>query len=217
MNAAMVRLAMLIDAPLSLLPAWNVNIDAMPYVEEYDGLMSWVVSERGREAERRETRDLHEWLHWVFDDVTWQLANAWEMRVRIPYVEGRIVRAVKHVDLLHQLDPAWAETGAERYVEILASHPYSDRDYAPSTFTSVSRHLADIREDDADARAMARKIASVYSADSDSDSAHSLDAGEMAFVTCALIADGLSRNGVDLDEVRRLDRWARRMLQDPLS
>jgi hypothetical protein len=210
MNAAVARLATVIGAPSHYVPAWSLTGDATPYVEEHDGLMSWVVNERGHEIERRDTRDVHEWLFWVFDDVTSQVAGAWELQVRIPYVESRLTRFVKHLDLLHRLDPAWAETVLGRYAEILAGHPYSDRNYSPSNFVSVSNRLADtVREGDADARAMAHRIASAASA----DPARERDAGEMDFVTCALIADGLSRNGVGAHEVRRLDRWARRMLR----
>jgi len=203
MRAEVARLAELVGAGPRHLPDWDhARGDATPHVEVHGGLMSWVVSERGQEYERRTTGDLYEWLSWVFTAATKFMANDWELQRRIPYVESRITNFVKHLELLERLDPAWAESELEHYAAVLARHPYTTRDYSPAARRSAAGYLVNTVRGPQD-----NSVNSAAAPASEID----LDHNQTVFATRSLIADGLRRNGVAPDEIRRIDRWACRL------
>lgn len=99
-----------------------------PHVELVDGHLHYVVTERGREVERRIAADEDELLYWLFDSVTRSLSDA----VREPWLsqlrgrDSRRHRFDTHVRLLERLDPAWAERTSRHYAEVLRRYPYRD-------------------------------------------------------------------------------------------
>src|SRR5690242_7624190 len=66
------RLAAIISAPSEYLPTYGSSEQSgLPHIElTSDGLMHWVVCERGSEVTRRTTGDDDELLYWVFESVT---------------------------------------------------------------------------------------------------------------------------------------------------
>lgn len=190
------RLAALIGARRPDLPDWGSSAGAAhPHVELRGDVMAFVVAERGVEYVRWTTTDLGELLFWVFDAVAGSMAGSWELERRVPYVESRLVKFAKHLELLEQLDEAWPEARLAEYVQVLATHPYSTADYpADATRAAVDFLLGSVRE------APAGREPTEPGA---------------ALATSALIARGLREHGVGLGEIRRVDVWARRLPAPP--
>ena len=57
--------------------------DGSPHVERNSDAYCYVVTERGREFERRRTPDPDELLYWLVSDLTWAMACEYELRHRI--------------------------------------------------------------------------------------------------------------------------------------
>ncbi|WP_459647501.1 Imm63 family immunity protein [Kitasatospora sp. Ki12] len=94
------------------LAAFSHQDGAHPYLFVQDGVIHWVVEERGQVLQHRSTGDLDEALHWVALNATRSMATRWELGQRHRFPEGRDSRIgwlAKQVDLLRRLDPAWAE------------------------------------------------------------------------------------------------------------
>lgn len=190
MHSEVARLAGEVGASPRNLPGWDSpRGDATPHAELHGSLMSWVVCERGHEYERRTSTGLHEWLSWVFAGVTRWMASEWELQKRIPYVEPRLTMFAKHLELLEKLDMTWAKTHLATYVEVLLERPYKTTDYRPAAVRAATGFL----------------LGAVRMTNVEHDSA------DIVLATSALIADGLRGNGVGIDEIRRIDRWASRL------
>ncbi|KUL35415.1 hypothetical protein ADL22_27315 [Streptomyces sp. NRRL F-4489] len=85
---------------------------AVPYIEVRDGIIHWIVRERGQELQHRTTADLTEALYWIALDATCSLSMRWELEQRHRFPEGRDTRIgwlAKQVELLRRLDSQWAE------------------------------------------------------------------------------------------------------------
>ena len=85
---------------------------AYPYVEVHDGVIHWIVEERGKELQHRTTADLNELLHWVPLDPPSPRAQQWERGQRDRFPAGRDRRigwTAKQIELLRGLDTEWAE------------------------------------------------------------------------------------------------------------
>lgn len=98
--------------PGSELIAFSNRDAAYPFVEVHDGILHWVVVERGQELLRRTTGDLDEFLRWVALDATFSMALQWERGQRSRFPEDRDTRIgwlAKQVELLGRLDTEWAE------------------------------------------------------------------------------------------------------------
>jgi hypothetical protein len=104
-------LADLIHAPLDGLPTFDRSEQSgRPHVEvTRDGVMHWVVCERGTEFERRSTLDRRELFYWVFQSVTFSMAAAWELEHRVEGEDFRRQLWIKQFELLGQLHPTWVE------------------------------------------------------------------------------------------------------------
>lgn len=117
------RLATKIEAPDHLLPTYGESEDfARPHVEEVDdGLMAWVVVERGKELERRSTYDRKELLYWIFEAVTFSMASDYEASHRNDDEDEDPRRLLfsRQLELLHTLEPRWATRKAQELGSLL--------------------------------------------------------------------------------------------------
>ncbi|MFC1416660.1 Imm63 family immunity protein [Streptacidiphilus cavernicola] len=85
---------------------------AYPYIKVQDGIIHWIVEERGKELQHRTTGDLNELLNWVALDATFSMALDWErgQRGRFPADrDTRIGWLAKQIELLRRLDTEWAQ------------------------------------------------------------------------------------------------------------
>lgn len=104
------RLGLRIGAPDHLLPTYGASEDfARPHIEVVeDGLMAWVVVERGQKFDRRITYDRDELLYWVFAAVTSSMASDHEVAHRVGDEDPRRLLFSHQLELLRTLDPRWA-------------------------------------------------------------------------------------------------------------
>jgi len=211
MTERMLRLAAIVEAPRESLPGFFPQDAAVPFVKVADGEMHWIVVERGRELERRSTRDLRVWLSWVFGAVTWNQASRWELNNRVPYVESRLSIFCRHLELLGRLDEDWARAQLADYRRTLERSPFAADEYPHGPRGGESlRFLAeqirggaaeDVTEADAIIRAYAQGLP--------------LTRAQEGFATCALIAsEHVLHGGTPMETARALDPWARRLFQD---
>ncbi|HEX3049981.1 MAG TPA: Imm63 family immunity protein [Aggregatilineaceae bacterium] len=121
-------LAQQIGAPPHLLPTYGLAHDAaQPYIEiNRDGYHYGMV-ERGEELERRTTHDPQRLLYWIFVDVTFGMAAAYEAHHRVPDQDSRRLLFNHQLELLGQLDAAWKAWQTAEIDLILKHFPYEDR------------------------------------------------------------------------------------------
>lgn len=121
------RLAKVVGAMPSQLPTYGSSDDfAQPHIEVHGAEYHWVVVERGQELERKVFATLDGLLCQIFSSVTHSLAVDWERTHRVPGQDFRRELFRKQVELLAQLDPAWAQRAQETHEEVLSSHPFDD-------------------------------------------------------------------------------------------
>lgn len=85
-----------------------------------------VTVERGEELERITTNDLDDLLYHIFADVTFDMANAYELAHRIETRDSRRVLFRKQVELLSELSEHWGPRQAQEQEEILREAPFDD-------------------------------------------------------------------------------------------
>jgi hypothetical protein len=100
--------------------------DGSPHVEISNDHYDFVVTERGRELERRSTQDADELLYWLLESVTFTLAGDFEVNHRVPGQDCRRLLFAKQVELLQGLDPAWGQRRMREHDRILHEHPFRD-------------------------------------------------------------------------------------------
>jgi len=78
------KLAGKIRALKKLLPTYRNSIDgAHPHIEiDKNGLLHYVIIEKGQEIKRKTTNKLDEFLYWIFSGVTFSMAVAFELMNR---------------------------------------------------------------------------------------------------------------------------------------
>ncbi|MEU4689224.1 Imm63 family immunity protein [Actinoplanes sp. NPDC023714] len=104
------RLGALIGARETDLVSFEHRDGGYPCVAaDPDGTYRWWVTERGRELESRETRDLGEILYWAMAYTTWMMGGDWALRHPVAGEEQRVTRWRRQFALLAELDPAWPE------------------------------------------------------------------------------------------------------------
>jgi hypothetical protein len=102
-------LAAVIGAPPENLPTYGRSEQSgRPHVEvTADGLMHWVVCERGEEFDRRTTVRRDDLLYWIFNSVTFSMAAKYEIQHRTPDEDFRKKLFTKQFELLDRLNSAW--------------------------------------------------------------------------------------------------------------
>lgn len=97
-----------------------------PHIEIDENGYNYVVSERGNEYERRQTKDIHILLYWIFKDIVFILASEYELNNRKPNEDSRRLLFAKLIELLKKLDSEFARWEKEEQEKILKEHPYDD-------------------------------------------------------------------------------------------
>ena len=122
------ELALRIAAPADLLPTYGHSRDfGYPHIEvEANGLLHYVIVERGEELERKTTHDLDELLYWIFASVTFSMAGKFEVKNRLKDKDSRRIMFEKQEELLGILSDAWRQKEREEHQRILERHPFDD-------------------------------------------------------------------------------------------
>jgi hypothetical protein len=102
-------------------------VDGAPHVELIDGRYDYVVTERGRELQRRTAEDEDELLYWLMSDVTRGIAIQFESRNRIRNQDSRRRWFARDVELLGKLRPEWGDRKRAEYAQVLSTHPFRDK------------------------------------------------------------------------------------------
>jgi Immunity protein 63 len=120
------ELAARIAAPPESLPSFGRTMDfGRPHIECGDSY-HWVVIERGREQERRTTKDPDELYYWIFEAVSFDMAMARAMAEQRPNEDFRRALFRQQIDLIATLDPAWGRRCRDEIGTILAKDPFAD-------------------------------------------------------------------------------------------
>lgn len=121
-------LAARIGAPRQLLPTFGCSEDgARPHVEVgREGLLHYVVVERGQELDRQTVVELDELLWHIFKHVTFSLACEFELKHRVAFRDCRRLIFAKQVELLGVLSAEWADREQRDHEAILTRHPFDD-------------------------------------------------------------------------------------------
>ncbi|HYW10477.1 MAG TPA: Imm63 family immunity protein [Longimicrobium sp.] len=102
-------------------------VDGAPHVEVVSGRYEYVVTERGKELQRRTAEDEDELLYWLISDVTRGVAIRLGSRIRFRNQDSRRQWFAKDVALLSKLRPEWGDRKRAEYAQILSTHPFRDR------------------------------------------------------------------------------------------
>ena len=104
--------------------------DGSPHVESTDDTLSYVVTERGTEFERRTTTSQDDLLYWLTSDLVFSLAGHYELNHRAPGQDSRRIMFAREIELLGRINFAWRERKEIEISGILARHPYRDQNGA---------------------------------------------------------------------------------------
>lgn len=102
-------------------------VDGAPHVEVVDGRYHYVVTERGRELQRRTAADEDELLYWLMSDVTRGVAMGLRSAIRFRNRDSRRQWFAKDAELLSELRPEWGDRKRAEYAEVLRTHPFRDK------------------------------------------------------------------------------------------
>lgn len=97
-----------------------------PHVEVSGDRLSYVVTERGSELERRTTTSQDDLLYWLASDMVFSLAGHYELNHREPGRDFRRVMFARELELMARLNSAWHDRKEAEIMGILARHPYRD-------------------------------------------------------------------------------------------
>lgn len=97
--------------------------DGSPHIEIADGKFQFVVTERGSEFERIGNLSADDVLYLLFESITAHMATQYELRNRVPGVDGRSVWFPYQERIMGNLNPMWGEKLKAAHQRVLASHP----------------------------------------------------------------------------------------------
>ena len=122
------RMAQKINAPVNLLPTYRVSDDgALPHIViDESGTYHFIVVERGKEIDHRETNSEDELLYWVFAGITFSMACKYELKHRIPNQDFRKLLFRHQEDLLGNLSESWKQLEMAQHHQVLKQFPFDD-------------------------------------------------------------------------------------------
>jgi hypothetical protein len=121
------HLAAQIGASVALLPTYGAATDGTrPHIEVDSLTYHYVVVERGEELRRTTTRDYDDLLYYIFADVTFNLACAYELANRIENQDYRRIGFEHQIKLLSKISKKWSEREFNEHEKILHDHPFDD-------------------------------------------------------------------------------------------
>jgi len=97
-----------------------------PYIEIDKNGYNYVVSERGVEFERRQTKDIDKLLYWILKSTVFIMANDYELEHRKPNEDFRRQLFAKQIELMSQLDSKFVQWIKEELDKVLEESPYED-------------------------------------------------------------------------------------------
>ena len=97
-----------------------------PHIEIDENGYNYVVSERGEEFERRQTKDIDKLLYWIFKQIVFIMASDYELENRKPNEDFRRQLFAKQIELMEQLDSKFAQWNKEDLDKILEESPYDN-------------------------------------------------------------------------------------------
>lgn len=111
--------------------------------EEYH----YVVAERGTELRRSSTRNLDEFLYWVFRDISFNMSSRYELENREANLDSRRKLFEHQRKIMALLSPEWESKIQEEQNQILKKHPYDDfssprADYYIELKNTLAKELA---------------------------------------------------------------------------
>lgn len=113
--------------PRELLSLPTVPVgDGSPHIEILGEEYYFVISERGYEFTRKNSRNLGDILFWFFEGVCSNVAFRYELQNRVPGRDPRRIAFAKKQELLHAIDENWERREAVEVARILAGHPFVD-------------------------------------------------------------------------------------------
>lgn len=115
--------------------ATRAQHDGSPHVECAGDGFSYIVTERGRELERRTTIDPDELLYWLVSDLTSAMASDYELAHRVTNQDFRRLLFKKHIELLAAVNSGWSQRKQEEYDRVLVGHPFCDGRDSPTETT----------------------------------------------------------------------------------
>lgn len=98
--------------------------DGSPHIEVADGKFQFVFTERGSEFERIGNLSADDVLYLLFDGITQRMATTYELKNRIPEIDGRSVWFPYQERLMESLNAAWGERLRKEHQHVLANHPF---------------------------------------------------------------------------------------------
>ena len=99
-----------------------------PHVEADADGYHYVVCERGTEFERATSTDAEEIAFLACRDMAFEMACERELATRVPDQDSRRRIFAIELELLRQVDAAWADRVRAENERILAEHPFRDGD-----------------------------------------------------------------------------------------
>ncbi len=116
-----------INAPSHLLSVRSSSDGfGTPHIEIKKKEYNYVISERGTEFERRQTKNLDKLLYWIFKSIVFNIASEYELEHRKPNEDFRRQLFAKQIELMEKLDSKFAFWEKEDLEKILKEHPFDD-------------------------------------------------------------------------------------------
>lgn len=97
-----------------------------PHIEIDENGYNYVVSERGTEFERKQTKDINLILYWIFKPIIFRMASDYELENRKPNEDSRRQLFAKLLKLMEQLDSNFAKWEKEELDKFLEKDPYEN-------------------------------------------------------------------------------------------
>jgi hypothetical protein len=98
--------------------------DGSPHIEVAAGKFQFVVTERGSEFERIKDLSADDVLYLLFEGVTQHMATRYELRNRLPGIDGRSVWFPYQERLMEGMNHSWGERLKEKHRRLLDDHPF---------------------------------------------------------------------------------------------